>query len=307
MSGSASDSTAEAQALININHIVAGIYIWEFVLTFNYDYSVITGKRKFTSTFPLYLACRWSALLSILVQLHIPPGLDCQTFVVGVFAFGYLSFLFASALILLRVYALWERNKVIIICTSALWLANAVVYVYSTVTFRGRKDDNSTSCIIEHSVHNRISVFTTFITDLMLLVLMLIGVLRWKGARQTGIWLLLYTQGMAWVVVFTLAEVPPLIFITLNLSESLNLLPLVPGLVVVSIGASRMYRGLVDGVNSHFCCPPVIEVKEQTAETRTRFPGPSQASHPGCVAEHADDAANEVLISRDLKGKGEIV
>jgi len=63
------------------------------------------------------------------------------------------------------------------------------------VTFRGRKDDNSTSCIIENSVHNRISVFSTFITDLVLLVLMVVGVLRWKDARRTnGIWLLLYRQ-----------------------------------------------------------------------------------------------------------------
>ena len=78
--------------------------------------------------------------------------------------------------------------------------------------------------------------------------------------------------------------------------------------VAVSIGASRMYRGLADGANPQSCCPPVsIEVKERTAETRTRFPGPSQASNPGCVAEGADDAAGEVLISSHLKGKDDMV
>ncbi|KAH9969866.1 hypothetical protein BC827DRAFT_42482 [Russula dissimulans] len=285
MSGNASDPGAGAQALNNINHIVAGVYIWEFVLTVDYEYRVMTGKRKFTSTFPLYLGCRWFALLSILVQLHFPPGLDCQTFVVGVFAFAYLSFLFASALILLRVYALWERSRIII--------------AY----------DSNTSCIIENSLHNRTSVFSTFITDLVLLVLMLVGVLRWKDARRTsGIWLLLYTQGIAWVMVFALAEVPPLIFIALNLSDALNLLPLVPGLAAVSIGASRMYRGLVDGASSQFCCPPVIDIKERSAGTRTQFPGPSlaQISRPVYVAERADDAAGEVLISSNLNRKDDM-
>jgi len=309
MSGNASDSGAGVQALININHIVAGVYIWEFVLTVDYEYHVLTGKRKFTWTFPLYLGCRWFALLSILVQLHFPPGLDCQTFVVGVFAFAYLSFLFASALILLRGYALWERNRIIIACTLPLWLANAVIDLYSAVTFRARKDDSNTSCIIENSLHNRTSVFSTFITDLVLLVLMLVGVLRWKNARRTsGIWQLLYTQGIAWVVVFALAEVPPLILSALNLSDALNLLPLVPGLAAVSIGASRMYRGLVEGASSHFCCPPVVDLMERSAGTRTQFPGPSltQVSRPVYVAERADDAAGEVLISSNLNRKDDM-
>jgi hypothetical protein len=36
---------------------------------------------------------------------------------------------------------------------------------------------------------------TTFISDLLLLVLMLVGILRWKEARERGsVWWLLYTQ-----------------------------------------------------------------------------------------------------------------
>jgi hypothetical protein len=44
-------------------------------------------------------------------------------------------------------------------------------------------------------MHIKISVIFTFISDLVLLALMLSGILRWKGPRQiNGTWWLLYKQ-----------------------------------------------------------------------------------------------------------------
>jgi len=44
-------------------------------------------------------------------------------------------------------------------------------------------------------MNTRISFFTSYTTELVLLTLMLFGVLRWKEARQRdGIWQLMYTQ-----------------------------------------------------------------------------------------------------------------
>jgi hypothetical protein len=46
-----------------------------------------------------------------------------------------------------------------------------------------------------HTEHTKISVLTTFISDFLLLTLMLVGVLRWNEARERGsVWWLLYTQ-----------------------------------------------------------------------------------------------------------------
>jgi hypothetical protein len=50
-------------------------------------------------------------------------------------------------------------------------------------------------CAIEHSVHMKISIFSTFSTDLVLLALMLVGILRRGDVRRIGgILSLLYTQ-----------------------------------------------------------------------------------------------------------------
>ncbi|KAI0256388.1 hypothetical protein BJV78DRAFT_463131 [Lactifluus subvellereus] len=41
---------------------------WEFVIHLDYEYSVFTGKRKLTRTFPLYLGCRLCPLIVITMK-----------------------------------------------------------------------------------------------------------------------------------------------------------------------------------------------------------------------------------------------
>jgi hypothetical protein len=50
-------------------------------------------------------------------------------------------------------------------------------------------------CQIDHLVDTRASILSTFTADLLLLVLKLVGILRWKEARQkVGTWWLLYSE-----------------------------------------------------------------------------------------------------------------
>ncbi|KAH9969917.1 hypothetical protein BC827DRAFT_1163984, partial [Russula dissimulans] len=113
--------------------------------------------------------------------------------------------------------ALWEQRKVVIAMGSALWLANATAYVYGAFTLRGDKIDGAGMFI--HLSHSNIIILSTFFTDLVLLSLMFAGLLRWRNSRRRGgIWWTLYTQGLAWVVVFTLAGLPSVIFVMLNLN-----------------------------------------------------------------------------------------
>ncbi|KAI0256382.1 hypothetical protein BJV78DRAFT_1278883 [Lactifluus subvellereus] len=270
---------ADYIALIEFVHVLGGLYIWEIVLNLDYEYSIIMGKRKLTRTFPLYLGCRWCPLFVItghFVGSDISHEINCQALVLMIFTFGYLSFLFSSALIVLRICALWEYNKAVIALASASWLANTASYIYSGVTSRGYW--TGSICAIQHTEHTKISIFSTFITDLILLALMLIGLLRWQEARQRGgIWWLLYTQGLAWVVILTLAEVPPVVFIILDLNDPMNLMFLTPGLIIMSLGASRMYRGLADHPIANAL--PVTTIGGQRSGMSSWFAGPSHTSY----------------------------
>ncbi|KAI9461580.1 hypothetical protein BJY52DRAFT_1185402 [Lactarius psammicola] len=213
---------ADFVILIKLIHVLGGVYIWEFVLNLDFEYSLLTGKAQADLDVPsLYLGCRWASISLVTVQFlgfDTSHEINCQVVIVMVFVFAYLTLMFASALIALRVIALWEHNKVVIAVAFTSWLANAIIYVYSTV--------------------NSHSLFLT---------LMLVGLLRWKGTLQGGgVFQLMYAQGLAWVFVVTLAEVPPAVFIALNLNDPMNMIFQALGLIIMSLGAPRIYRGLVD-------------------------------------------------------------
>ncbi|KAH9969856.1 hypothetical protein BC827DRAFT_1151773 [Russula dissimulans] len=164
-------------------------------------------------------------------------------------------------------------QRVVIIFTSVVYLANIAAYVYTTIKSHGQR--NGDFCNLRRTVDTRVSIISTAVTDVVLVALMLFGILRWKDVWNGRIWWILYTQGLVWVVVITLAHVPSLIFIILNLNDPMNLpstptpqMFTIPGFVVLSIGASRMYRGLVESAALNV---DVVSLDVRSPKTDIRF------------------------------------
>ncbi|KAH8990027.1 hypothetical protein EDB86DRAFT_3193759 [Lactarius hatsudake] len=267
--------TAEYFAIIKLQHAIWGVLIWEFVVNIEFEYSVFTGKRKYRSSFLLYLATRWCPLFSviaILVGFDPVNQVDCQAVVILVFLFSYLSLASAEALIVLRIpsAAIWGLNKIAISIALAAWLADVGSLIHSMfISSFGFLDISNMRpgivgsgiavlhgtwsgglCKVTNPYKTKINIIVSFITDLVLLALMLTGLLRWENARRKGgIWWLLYTQGLAWMIIVTVAEAPITVFILLNLNDPMNLMFQLPALITMTIGASRVYRGLSDYVH----------------------------------------------------------
>ncbi|KAI0290922.1 hypothetical protein BC826DRAFT_520076 [Russula brevipes] len=258
---------ADTIAHVKSVHTIGGLYLWEFFLSLTYEYAIITGKRKITRASLLFMGCRWCTLLVVILEFvafdsDMSRQIDCQALVTIGLTFASLSSLFASALVILRIYALWEQNNIVIAISSTIWLANAVSYVYSLATMRGHRFGDL--CVIDNILHT----------------------------RRSGIWGLLYTQGLAWVALFTLVEVPPMVFIMLNLNDPMDLMFMAPGAICTTVGASRMYLWLVN--SAAFNSPPTTCDKEQSARTRVIVIGPLNSTedsydgggaikHPDCT------------------------
>jgi len=124
----------ESVAFVKFVHVLAGLYIWEFVWSLDYECSIMTGRRKFRRTSPLYIGCRWFALLTVILELldlNTSHGIDCKVMVTLIFVFSFLMFLCSSSLVILRVWVLWEQSKVVLAIVSTTWLANTAIYIYS--------------------------------------------------------------------------------------------------------------------------------------------------------------------------------
>ncbi|KAI9436280.1 hypothetical protein H4582DRAFT_466502 [Lactarius indigo] len=221
---------AEYLALVKLYHAIWGALLWEFVVNVGFEIDVFTGKRKFRSSFLLYLGARWCPLfcvITILVGFDPVNQINCQAFVIFVFLFSHLSLACAEALIVLRIAAIWGLNKIAVSIAVAAWLADVGSLIHGVVVLRGNWSESLVGavCNVTNTSETRTNILVSFVTDLVLLALMLTGLLRWENSRlKGGIWWLLYTQGLAYMIIVALAEVPITVFILLNLNDPMNLM-----------------------------------------------------------------------------------
>jgi len=77
-------------------------------------------------------------------------------------------------------------------------------------------------CTAGNAHRSLIDAIGVFVVDTVLLLTMLIGLLRCGNENSAGIWKLLYQQCIIWLALAFSAEIPPLVFVFLNLNDVWN-------------------------------------------------------------------------------------
>ncbi|KAI0052414.1 hypothetical protein FA95DRAFT_1601789 [Auriscalpium vulgare] len=240
---------ADFLAFVKFLHCVDGIYIWEYFTTLDYEWSVLTGKRPYRWTIWIYSITRLSTLIGIILNLvgfNLESEIDCQAWIINELIFAYIAFASASVLIVLRIAAIWNRNKIALGLAAAAWLTNVAFLIHGVATAKSVWVPASKACAVLNTHESKANIAVTLGTDIALLLVMLAGLLRARKASKFGIWQLLYKQGLLWLLLASISEVPPTVFISLNLNDPWNLMFQTPSLIVMSIGATRIYRALTD-------------------------------------------------------------
>lgn len=240
---------ADGKAFIKLLYVVGGIYIWEFFTTLWFEWQIITGRRTYRWSIWLYSGCRFSALFAIItifVGFSVTTPIDCRAWLILVFFFAYSAFVFASALIVLRIVAIWERNWLVCTIAIAAWLVNIAFYIRNMTWSEAVWSTEQATCLVIKSDRNLTTILVTLGEDLVLLFLMFIGLRRYGDVGMYGLWRFLHRQGLLWLVLVTVAEIPTTVFIILNLNDYFNLMFQTPELIMMAVGASRIYRSLAD-------------------------------------------------------------
>ncbi|KAI0044166.1 hypothetical protein FA95DRAFT_1608784 [Auriscalpium vulgare] len=241
---------ADYLSFIKFLHLVDGIYIWEYFMSLDYEWSVLTGKRPYRWTIWIYSITRIGALMTVVMNLigfNVTSEMNCQTWIVFQLMFAYVALVAASSLIVLRIAAIWNRNHFAVALAVATWSTNVGFLLHDIITSRSVWNPTAASCTFVDTVHSRNNIIVTFTTDFVLCCIVIAGLLRMRRLHgTTGIWSLLYKQGLIWLGLATVAMIPSTVFIILNLNDPWNLMFQTPSLTVMSIGATRMYRALSD-------------------------------------------------------------
>ncbi|KAI0275782.1 hypothetical protein BGY98DRAFT_1098622 [Russula aff. rugulosa BPL654] len=225
-------------ALVNFWHVTNGIYIWEYVTTLDFELDIILGRRPYRWTILIYSLARASLLVAIilnLVGLSVTAPTNCQVLITLQIVTAYVSLLSASLLILVRI--------LIYLQLRAAW------------------DPIAEACAILNSEEIRPTFIISVLTDTLLLVTMLVGLFRLfnftDGNSTFGVGRLLWKQGIVWLLIATLAGIPPtassasfpvylLSHCYMNDAVPFNVMFQLPSVTTNTIAATRIYRSLVD-------------------------------------------------------------
>ncbi|KAI0063375.1 hypothetical protein BV25DRAFT_1915285 [Artomyces pyxidatus] len=231
--------------LVKFVHVLDGLYIWEYVTTFQMEWEVISRQRPWRWSYLLYFGCRLATLAAVSTELagfNITTQFDCRGWLTTLLVFSYLGFALDSLLIVSRSVAIWKHRTDVAILLFGVWMTNVAFLIYGITQVDADWDPESDACAILRTSRNRANVLATLLTDVVLLVVMFVGILQMPS--DTSLWKLLHRHGIVWIALATIAEVPPTTFLFLNLNDAMNLMFQTPALVVMTIGATRIFRSL---------------------------------------------------------------
>ncbi|KAF8473059.1 hypothetical protein DFH94DRAFT_149353 [Russula ochroleuca] len=248
-------------------HAIGGLYFWEFFTTLDYEWRVIRGDLPYRWSIWIYSLTRVATLVGVIVCLatmDVTTPINCQPLVLFSIILFYLSASTASLLIVLRIIAIWKRNKVVVTLAITVWGISIAFHFQNVSQLRFAWDPTQQFCEPVRFESGLLNFIPTILSHTVLLLIMLVGLLklRRRDGGTFGLVRLLWKQGVIWLALATAAEIPPVVLIILDVNNQLNNIFETPTLITLTIAATRMHRSLVDFVSR---CPEVAHKGPQVS------------------------------------------
>ncbi|KAH9054888.1 hypothetical protein EDB87DRAFT_1644214 [Lactarius vividus] len=259
----------QLEALLKIVHFTSGVYIWEFFSALSFEWSFLRGRRKWSWTVGLYIACRVTTLAAAVSQMtgfNFTSEISCSTWLVFVRIFANTSTTLAMALYALRSVAVWKRNDWLILFVVGCLITNIVLWMRLTVRPASHWNEETRTCIVTNTHRGLPNNASMLATDVVFFIVILSGVYQRNSGRH--IMITMYHEGLFWLAIATLIQLLPVIFISLDLNDVMNLMFQTPAskltfrmghvsimnsthssstvVICAGIGATRMYRKIFD-------------------------------------------------------------
>ncbi|KAI9439562.1 hypothetical protein H4582DRAFT_1536120 [Lactarius indigo] len=232
--------------LTKLLHALGSAYIWETVMTAGFELDVLRGKQPYRWTIWIYLGTRYACLLMFIVFfIHNDAGhVPCQPFIIANYALSYVSWGFASLIIVLRIIAIWDRNIIVSLIAFSTLLTGLGLNIRTLTKIESTYDSTFEACLVLKTDSGLVGAAAILAADILLLMIMLIGLLRLAHGSSVGIWGLLYKQCIIWIILAAVVEIPPLVFYILDLNDAWNQMFSSGAVAFLSVCAARMYRSL---------------------------------------------------------------
>ncbi|KAF8559035.1 hypothetical protein OG21DRAFT_1403671 [Imleria badia] len=207
----------EALDFNNVVHVFCGLYMWELIVSFYFEISLIRGKRKvgWPLVLPFFL-CRYGmlwALIGLVVSLNVSSKVAGNTTIAS-----------ASTSLMIRTIALWEWDRWVTITIGILSLGQWGILIRGMNIVEAVWDETSNACVVNNTNHLLLNLnyFYTMAFDFVILMFTTIILGRFSRPSE-GLSGLLFRDGLIYFLVTSMCNTIPAVLNLLNLNGELSL------------------------------------------------------------------------------------
>ncbi|KAJ6516086.1 hypothetical protein C8R45DRAFT_958749 [Mycena sanguinolenta] len=240
----------DADAWEKIIFVCFGMHLWELLMTFGFEWSLLTRRRKFRWPLVFFFLSRYCMLFSfigMLISFSVRHPVNCGSLFTFNSWTGNMAILCASTSLMLRTIALWERKRSVVIPLVFLALAHWVLLYRTMFIVKAAWDPKLNTCVVVSTSPSLLNVtfFFTMGFDFVILAVTATALMARHSAR-TDLWRLLFTDGLSYFVISFSMNCIPAVLNLLNLNSSMNVVATVPAATVSSMAACRAVMRLLD-------------------------------------------------------------
>jgi hypothetical protein len=234
-------------AFTRLIHCLLGLYIWEWVVSLDFDWQYLTGKKTFRWPMSFYFLnryCLLAALIGIAVALNVTVEIDCQALYTFNQLLGNAAIGLASINLSLRTMAVWSRRWYIV-CPLVLVILGHWSLLLHGVLLKASWIPELGGCVITQTDNKLLAI--TFIYSMVFdfVVLILTGFKLFQpAAGRSRLVVLIFNDGLVYFVIAFLVNLLATIFMLLNLNPVMSIIANVPAAIASTIVAGRVVRRL---------------------------------------------------------------
>ncbi|KDQ09991.1 hypothetical protein BOTBODRAFT_36610 [Botryobasidium botryosum FD-172 SS1] len=250
----------DTEVFVKILILLLGLYTWEVLGSLRFEWQVISGKKKFTWLMVVYFLCKYSLLMCLIV-VNIATGVSTEVNCGALYTFSQIAGNTAigttSALLMFRTFAIWSTKKYIVIPLCVLFLGQWALLLHGYTIVKSSWSPEAMACVVytKPEIIKAIYVYT-MLFDLTVLLLSIAGLLL--SPARSGLWGLLFTDGVIYFIASFTAYLFPVVFAYLNLNPAMNIICPVPASVCSGIVACRLFVRLSDRVHADVYIPEAL-------------------------------------------------
>ncbi|KAJ3487631.1 hypothetical protein NLI96_g3406 [Meripilus lineatus] len=240
----------DASIFLKLMHAIAGMYIWEFCISLNFEWSFFNGKKKFNWPMIFYFLGRYWALFTLvglLVALDSTTFIrevNCQALYTFLAVAGQVTIGFASINLAIRAMVIWGQSIYIVVPLVILILGHWAVLMQGVVVTASW---TGSACAVSQT---NSSVLTATFAYSICLDFIVFAVTAWKlvmpNRRRSQLMDLMFKDGLVYFVLAFVANVPAAVVISLKLNPVMDIMFNIPAAITSTTVACRAVRRLAN-------------------------------------------------------------